>query len=187
MSWFSDAFDWIGSFYKDNKDWIQPVVKTAVGAFQQNNKDSAQSQYQQYLQQKEQQNYQNSVDAINAYNAQVAAILGSGGGGGGGGGGAAAAAAAAAARQTEANRMKAAKKANKYMQSVYKKALEAYAPYKATADQLLPQMQKTYEGSLGMQNNLASFVQDPMQMAKLNASIPAWQVNVPLPESVRVK
>ena len=172
--WASDA----GDFISDNSSWLKPVASLASGARKQSNVDNSQSQYQDYLRQREQKNYEDSVAAINAYNQ----ALGQGPGGGDGG-----AARAAAARQTEANRMQASKKANKFTKNMYKDLLKIYAPYRETADRLLPQMTQTYEGSLGMQNNMMKYLQDPEQMKKLNASGPAWNVNVPLPDSVRLK
>lgn len=181
--WLSDLGSTVGTYYSNNKDWINPLVKVGVGALQQSNKDNSQSQYLDYLKEREKQNYQQSVDQINAYNAQLAAA-GAGGGGGGGDGGAAA---AAAARATEANRRKAAKKANKSSQKTYKEMLAIYAPYRQTADVLLPQMTQTYQNSLGMQKSLADYLKSPAQMAKLDASIPAYNINIPLPDEVRLK
>lgn len=185
MTWFSDIAEGVGSFWSDNKDWIQPVVKAGVGALKQSNTDNSQSQYMQYLQEREKANYQKSVDEINAYNQML--MSGALGGSGGGGGGGNSAASAAAARQTEANRRKAAKKANKYLQANYKDLLAMYQPYRQTADQLLPQMTKTYEDSLGLQKSMLGFVQSPQEVAKLNGSIPAWNVQVPLPDYVKGK
>lgn len=180
-SWLSDIIEPVSGFISDNASWLKPVAQIGLGALRQNNVDESQSQYLDYLRQREQQNYQNSVDQINAYNAQLASA-GSGGGGSGN-----AAASAAAARATEKNRMKASKKSNKAMQNTYKELLAMYAPYRATADKLLPQMTQTYENSLGIQNALAKFVGSPEQTAKLNASVPSWQIKIPLPDSVRVK
>lgn len=179
MSWFEDIGSWIG----DNQDWLKPVVSVGVGALKQTNTDKAQSDYMNYLKQREQQNYQNSVDQINAYNSQLAA----GGGGGSGRGGGGNAAATAAARKNEKRSRKASKKANDALQDTYKQILGMYAPYKETADKLLPQMTQTYQNSLGMQNALARYVNSPAQVAKLDAAGPAWNINVPLPDSVRLK
>ena len=176
MSILSDLWDGAKTFYTDNKDVIKPIVGAGLGALNQSNADNTQSQYLQYLKQKELENYQNSVAGITAYNSQL-------GGGSGGGNGAGAAAASA----TERNRQAALKKANKKQQSMYKEILKMYAPYRQTADTLLPQMSQTYQNSLGLQNSLLSFVNSPAQVAKLNAAGPAWNVNVPLPDEVRLK
>lgn len=185
MSILSDLYDGAKGFYNDYKDVIKPVVGAGLGALNQSNADNTQSQYLAYLKQKELENYQNSVNQITAYNSQLGASGGGGGrrSGGGGGNGAA----VAAANATEKNRQAALKKANKLTQNTYKELLKMYAPYRQTADQLLPQMTQTYENSLGLQNSLASFVSSPAQVAKLNAAGPAWNVNVPLPDSVRLK
>ena len=182
MGWFDD----IVGFVDRNKDWIKPVVSIGSSVLKQKQVDNTQQEYLDYLRQREIENYQNSVNDINYYNAQGEAAAGN----------AAAnraasaanrAAATAAARQTEANRMKAAKKSNKSLQKTYKDILELYRPYKETADVLLPQMTQTYQNSLGLQNTLGQFLQNPAQMAKLNSSVPAWNINVPLPDSVRIK
>jgi hypothetical protein len=177
MSWLSDAWDGVSGFISDNKSIIKPIVGVGLGALNQSNADKSQSQYLDYLREKENQNYQASVDAITAYNAQ-----GGGGGGGHGGGGAAAAAAA-----NERARLAAAKKANKKEKKTYKKLLEMYAPYRAVADKLLPEMTQTYQNSLGLQSALGNFINQPEQMAKLNGSIPAFAVDVPLPDTIRMK
>lgn len=172
MGWFDTVTGWIG----DNKDWLKPVASIGTGILKQVNTNNTQDQYLDYLKQREDKNYQDSLAAINAYNTQLAASGNRGDGG-----------RAAAARQNQASQMKAEKKGNKVSQDTYKKILEMYAPYKQTADTLLPQMTKTYQDSLGLQNSMLGFVKDPMQQAKLNGSIPAYNVNVPLPDSVRIK
>lgn len=174
MSWISDIGDWIG----DNKSWLKPVAELGSGLFKQTQQNDQQSQYLDYLRQKEQQNYNDSVNAINAYNAQMAAASGYGGDN---------SAAIAAANQTDANQMRAARKANKVSQKAYKDILAMYAPYKATADRLLPQMTQTYENSLGLQNAMGKYIASPEQVAKLDAAGPAWNMNVPLPESLRYR
>lgn len=171
--WFSDIADTVGSFVGDNSSWLKPVVSIGMGALQQNQRDNTQQQYLDYLRQQEDQNYQDSVTGINAYNEQLAATQ------------AAAASRAAAARQTEANRMKASKKANKVSQQTYKDILAMYKPYKDVADRLLPQKTQAYENSLGLQNSLLNYIQQPNQKAKLDAAGPAWSVNVPLPDYMR--
>jgi len=198
MSWLSDGWDAVtglfdsgtatdvasevvepvakGGWFTRNADWLKPVVGAGLNAWKQSQADDAQGQYLDYLRQREQANYDAYMQQANAYNAQ----LGQGGGGNNG-------AAAAAARATEANRMAASKKANRVSRKTYKKLLAMYAPYKQTADQLLPQMQQTYENSLGMQNSMLKYLNSPEQVAKLDAAGPAWNVNVPLPDSVRIK
>lgn len=182
MSWFSDIAD----FVTENKDIIKPIVGAGLGALKQTQSDDTQSQYLAYLKQKELENYNNSVSGIQAYNAQLAAGGGrrSGGSRGGGGGNGAS---VAAADTTEKNRQKALKKANKQQQTMYKELLKMYQPYRETADKLLPEMTQTYQNSLGLQNALATYVNSPAQVAKLDAAGPAWNVNVPLPDSVRLK
>lgn len=183
MSILSDLYDGAKTFYNDYKDVIKPVVGAGLGALKQSQSDDTQSQYLNYLKQKELENYNNSVAGIQAYNAQLGASGGGGGRSGGGGNGAS----VAAANATEKNRQKALKKANKEQQTMYKELLKMYQPYRDTADKLLPEMTQTYQNSLGLQNALATYVNSPAQVAKLDAAGPAWNVNVPLPDSVRIK
>lgn len=171
MGWF----DSITSFVTDNSSWLKPVASIGMGALQQSQKDDTQQQYLDYLRQQEDQNYQDSVTGINAYNEQLKLSQAN------------SAARAAAARQTEANRMKASKKANKVSQQSYKDILAMFKPYKDVADRLLPQKTQAYENSLGLQKSLLDYIQQPNQKAKLDAAGPAWNVNVPLPDSIRLK
>lgn len=177
MSWISDIVEPISGFIDKNSSWLKPVVTAGVSVLKQSQADDTQSQYLDYLRQREQANYESYINNANAYNSQ----LGRSGGGGNNG------AAAAAARANEAARQAAAKKANRKTQKTYKQILAMYEPYRKTADQLLPQMTQTYQNSLGLQNALAQYVSSPDQTAKLNGSIPAYNVNVPLPDSVRLK
>lgn len=171
MGIWGDITGWIG----DNKDWLKPIASVATGVLKQSQADNSQKQYLDYLKQRENQNYQDTVNQINDYNARGASSS------------AAAASRAAAARANAAAQQAAAKKANKAMQKTYAQILAMYAPYKQTADTLLPQMTKTYQDSLGLQGVLSNYVNSPAQMAKLDAVGPAWNVNIPLPDSVRIK
>lgn len=179
MSWLSDAWDSVSGFVSDNKDVVGGLLDTGISAFGQYNKDQSQSDYLNYLRERENQNYQNSLDSINYYNAQGAAAAGDKN--------AMAAAMAAAMKAQEAARMAAAKKANRRLQKTYKEILKMYKPFRDTAMELLPLKTNAYKDSLGLQGNLLSFVNSPEQTAKLNASVPSWQVNVPLPDYVRLK
>ena len=183
MGWFDSVTDAVSGAWDFVKDNAKPIASVAVGALGNLNKQNQESAYLDYLKEKEQQNYNDSVAAINAYNAQLAQSGGHAGGGPAG----PSAADVAAARQSEANRLKAAKRANKYSKNMYKDLLKMYEPYRKTADMLLPQMTQTYQNSLGMQNAMANYVASPAQVAKLDASVPAFNVNVPLPDSVRLK
>jgi len=167
------SFDWGGL--------LSGVAKVAVPGFLGYNaikqQESNQNAQLDFARQQEELNYQNYLRQVGAQ--------GSGGGRSSGGGGNGAA--VAAANATEKNRQKALKKANKVEQNTYKELLKMYAPYRQTADQLLPQMSQTYQNSLGLQNSLASYVNSPAQVAKLDAAGPAWNINVPLPDEVRLK
>lgn len=187
MGWF-DSFDGFvdkaTSFVDKNKNWLEPVVNLGTSLFNQSSENSATSQYLDYLRQKEQQNYNDSVATYNAqmdYQKQLAAAHGANSAAAR----AASAARANAARQTEANRQRAAKKANKFEQNMYKELLGYYQPFKDTAIDLLPRMQATYIDALNSMGNLNKFVSSPNQVAKLNSSIPAYAVDIPLPEELR--
>lgn len=97
----------------------------------------------------------------------------------------AAGARAAAARQTEANRQKALKKSTKHMDKVYKETMDMYAPFQQSALQLLPQMQKNFEGGLNMSNDLLKLVQRPENMDLLYGAKPASMLGPKLPSSFR--
>lgn len=178
-SWWDTAYDWLGN------NW-QSVASAGAGAYGIYEKTKAQNAYNDYLKQNEQTN----ADQTNAYNAWQAqqgqaeygtqsanaAMMAQN-----------QAAQVEAMRQNEINRMKASKRANKYSKTMYKKLLKMYEPYKQTADMLLPQMTETYQNSLGLQNAMGQYVQSPTQLAKLEASVPAYNINIPLPDSVRLK
>lgn len=178
-SWWDTAYDWLGN------NW-QGVASAGLGAYNVYNKTKAENAYNDYLKQAEQVN----ADQTNAYNnwqaqqgqaeygtqSANAAMMAAN-----------QAAQVAAMQQNEANRLKASKRANKYSKTLYKKLLKMYEPYKKTADMLLPQMTQTYQNSLGLQNAMGQYVQSPQQLAKLDASVPAYNINIPLPDSVRIK
>lgn len=171
-SWWDSGIDWLG----DN--W-QEVAGAAAGAYGIYNKTKAQNAYNDYLKQAEQDkadqtNAFNDWQYANAQNEHAASAGNS-------------AAQMAAMQQNEANRLKAALRASKYSKTMYKKLLKMYEPYRKTAAMLLPQMTQTYQNSLGLQNAMGQYVQSPQQMAKLDAPVAAYNVNIPLPDSVRLK
>lgn len=168
-------FGGLGDFFSKNSGWLEPIANLGTGILGQVQKDNSQQQYLDYLKGQEDQNYQNSVNDINAYNAQLEANNAS------------SAARASAARATEQNRMKASKKANKVSQQSYKDILAMYKPFADAATTLLPQKMATYGDSLGLQKSLLNYIQQPNQIAKLDAAGPAWNINVPLPENIRLK
>ena len=97
----------------------------------------------------------------------------------------AAGARAAAARETEANRQKALKKGTMNMDKTYKQTMDMYAPFQQAALQLLPQMQKSYEGGMNTANSLLSLLQQPENMSLLNGAKPASMLGPKLPSSFR--
>lgn len=176
--WLSDTWNSVKGLFTDDKgdlsSWVKPAVGAGIGLFNQSSQDNARNQYLDFLKRKELENWQAGKSA---YEAQLAAAGMSGGGGSSRGG---SGASAAAARQTEANRQAAAKKAAKQEQKTYAEALKLYAPFVETTQTLLPQMSKTYQDSLALQGLMNRYVQSPAQQAKLDASIPAYNVMVPI-------
>ena len=170
MGFWDDYVAPIGSFIKENKSVIEPIVSAGVGAIKQNSLDNSSNQYLNYLREREQRNYDNYVASANSLNATNAAN---------------AASRAAAANANDAARRGAAAKANKAERKMYKKLLALYSPLKDSAMTLLPQMQETYLNSLAMQGSMGQFLNKPEQMAKLNGALPAYQVNIPLPDSLK--
>lgn len=164
MAWWSDITDFIGK----NKDWLEPVVSTGVGLATYGNNEQSRSQYAQYLAEREQANYERALADAQNYNAQSQA-------------------GAAAAAATEGNRQAAAGRANDYTQAGYADLREMYQPFVRTAHNLLPKMSRAYQQGLNLQTGLSSFLNQPDQMAKLNGSVPAYNINVPLPDSVRLR
>lgn len=171
-SWWDGASTWLG----DN--WGE-IAKAGVGAYGIYQKTKGENAYNDYLRENERLN----AERTNAYNDQLAKDAASQN--------AASytnsAAQIAAMQGTEANRMAAALQASKYSQNMYRKLLKMYEPYRQTAEMLLPQKTQTYQNSLALQNAMGNYVSSPDQMAKLNASVPAYNVNIPLPDSVRIK
>ena len=98
---------------------------------------------------------------------------------------AAAGARRAAAMATEANRQKAAKKSMKTMDKTYKETMDMYAPFQQSALQLLPQMQKNFEGGMNMSNDLLKLIQQPQNMELLYGAKPASMLGPKLPSSFR--
>lgn len=98
---------------------------------------------------------------------------------------AAAGARRAAAQATEANRQKANKKATQYMDKKYKETMAMYAPFQQSALQLLPQMQKSFEGGMNLSNNLLGMLQQPENMQLLNGAKTMGQAGPKLPSFFR--
>lgn len=177
MSWWDD----VTGFVSNNKDILSTVAATGLSAAKNSSQDKAAKDYQAYLQQQEQANYNNYLSQVDAYNTQ--------------GANAAAASAAnsaraaansrassAAAAATERNARKAAGKASKASQKGYKEALAMLAPYVQAGEKILPAKQATYLEALNRMGAMGNYLNSPDQMAKANASIPAFAVNIPLPE-----
>lgn len=95
------------------------------------------------------------------------------------------AASAAAAGATDKNRQAAAKKAQAYLDKVYKRTMDMYAPFKDTATRLLPQMEKSYSTGIDTSNMLSAYLQNPQNMALLNGSTSAAASGPMLPDYLR--
>jgi len=174
-SWWDTGINWVS----DNWDTIAKGVGVASGAYGIYNETKARNAHNEYLREVERARAE-QINAENDYLTKVAeadrlAQVNN------------SAAQTGAMHMNEANRLKAALRASKYSKNTYRKILKMYEPYRKTAEMLLPQMTQTYQNSLGLQNAMGAYVQNPTQMAKLNAETPAYQVNIPLPDSVRIK
>lgn len=131
---------------------------------------------QNFNDQKAQYDYINNVynPAVQAYQASSAAAARN-----------AAGARAAAARQTEENRLRAGKKGMKTEQKYYEQALGNIQPWIDTGHQLLPEQAKTYGNALSGLQLAQAYLQSPAYMAKFNQSVPAYSIDIPLPDYLK--
>lgn len=92
---------------------------------------------------------------------------------------------AAAAAQTEANRQKALKKAQHFLQGKYKETMAMYEPFKQSATDLLPQMQQSYTSGMNLSNSLMGLLQQPENMAMLKQTPTASMLGPKLPDFLK--
>lgn len=138
-SWWSD----VGGWYKDNKDWINPVIQAGFSLYGAGQKQNNQSAFVDYLKAKEKENYENTLRQ-QQYQLALAAARGGGGGGGGGSGGGGGIS-PAQLRQ---------------MQALYK-------PFADSAQVMLPQMQTQYLAGLEALGKMQSLYGTPQMTAQV--------------------
>lgn len=161
-------------------DTIKDILNVGGNLFNTYNDSSSNDAIANIIKQNEIQKYNDTKaynDAATAYNSQAMAMAGANSAARS----RAAAAAAAARRQNDINAQHAADRAQKFLNKKYKETMAMYAPFRQSATTLLPEMQGSFEGGLGLSNSLLSLLKQPDQMAKLNGSQPASMLGPKLP------
>lgn len=152
----------IGSFLANNWKPIAGAVTSGYGIYENNR---ARKEYERQIKAEEDAAYQ---DELQAYNDRQARAASSGGGGGGGGsrsgGGGGGKNAALGIQQDYLNQLR-----------------KLYAPYEEAQKQLVPIQTETHKKTLESLNMLRGYLMNPEVLKKMNASIPASDVNIPLP------
>lgn len=169
-NWLSNIASSVGGFLSDNSSWLKPVAQVGMDLLGASRQRDATQQYLNQLKQAEQQNYNDQKSQYDAYTAYLAANSGGGGGGGGG-----------ASAQNEANRLSSLKKALDYEKKNFKTTQGFLMPYYEAGKNVLPARTQTYQAGLTGLQNLFGFMNTPEMLAKLNASRPSFQVNIPTP------
>lgn len=165
-------------------EWLPAALSLGSGLFNAYNQDRGGNNYVDALKAREDKNYADTkayndayaqyVQQANAARAANAGIAASN-----------ANAAAAAAAATEKNRQKAARKALKFEKKNYGERIGMFEPYRQAGLQLLPQMQKTYEGGMNNVNMLNAYLNTPGQLQKLNQAVLPQQTGIQLPSYLR--
>lgn len=161
MGW-EDIGNWISS----NKDWLAPVAKIGVGAYQTMNQNNANSDYASLINNATQEDYnQQKANYDAAVQAQQSNM--------------------AAAAANNAAKLAAQRKALEAETAKYNEAMGYLKPFRESAKRILPKQEKTYTDTLGGLSNLMALYQSPEMMAKLNQSVPAYSVKMQLPDYLR--
>lgn len=171
----------------DTNDLIKGL-DVAGNLFNSYNKSSTANSYVDMLKNSEIQKYNDTKaynDALAAWQTKSAAAAASNRAASAAASNANSAAARKAAMQTDKNKKKAEKKANTEINAVYDKTMATYDPYVQMAGQLMPQMQKSYEGGLNTSALLDAYLKKPENMALLNGSTSAASSGPMLPNSLR--
>jgi hypothetical protein len=173
MSWL----DSIGEFVDGNASWIKPILNVGGSIYQQSQAQQGAQGSLDAQMQGEQQRYDNALAEQQAYNQYVDAInmhdwqnQNS--------------RAAAQAQQDELSR-RYAKKANRKQREHFGEAKGYLEPYRQTGLRLLPQMEGTYTQGLNNLGLLGKYAMNAKNMAALDGSKPAYEVQLPLPEYMR--
>jgi hypothetical protein len=175
MSWFSDGLDFIGNQFSSGSnigssigDFInnnQGLIKGARQAYGMydayNNRSDTRNQLLNYYQQMDEANRQ-YYDQYNQWNMQNAASQ------------------SAAARANEAARVAAAQRAMGMQKETLKQVEKDLAPYRKSAQKLLPAMTKDYQKFLKSTGLLNAYL-TPAVMQNMQAGVrPAWSYETPV-------
>lgn len=173
MNWL----DSISGFIDDNASWLKPIVNVGGSIYGQSQAQKgaqgmldAQSQGEQQRYDDalaEQQAYNKYVDDLNMHDWQEQQSR-----------------AAASAQQDSLNR-RYAKKANRKQRQYFEEAKGYYEPYRQTGLRLLPQMEGAYSQGLNNLGLLGKYTMNAKNMAALDGSKPAYEIQLPLPEHMR--
>lgn len=162
MSWLGDIFDTAGDFVTKNSNWLKPVATAGLGIYALN-------------QQKKFANKAIDLEKQAADQKYQLALARSGGGGGGGGG------------INKKKLIQAYKEAMKKEQEGYAAALARYKPFTDASLQILPQQVKTYEDAAKNISMLNAYLMTPQKLAQMDQSVPAYTIDIPLPDYIKGK
>jgi hypothetical protein len=70
-------------------------------------------------------------------------------------------------------------------QAMLAQAMKYLAPYRAASLRMLPIMEDAYKGGIDKVGMLSGYLTDPKMLASMNPQTPSWNINVPLPESMK--
>lgn len=169
-----DIFDKVGDFLGKNKSWLKPVTRLGSNLLGANQESGNQQNYLDSLRAAEQRNY-DEAKAQYDYNNEIGMANAASRN-------AASASSAAASRATEANRMGAAKKSFKAEKKGLQEIKDLYKPFSDTDARILPGMEAAYNQGLGNLSGASKFFSSPEQFAKINGSMPAYNIKIPLPD-----
>lgn len=162
MSWLSDIVEPVGKFISDNSNWLKPVASAGLG-------------YYAIKQQGKFANKAIDLEKAAADQRYQNALARSGGGGGGGGG------------INKKKLIQAYKEAMKKEQEGYQAALARYKPFTDASLQILPQQVKTFEDANKNISMLNAYLMTPQRLAQMDQSVPAYTIDIPLPDYIKGK
>jgi hypothetical protein len=174
----SDIGGFVGDLsdaYKENKDWLNPVISGGTSYLQGLSENKSRSQYADLLRDSLQRDYDSQSANQKAYLEYIGQANAARG--------AAASAAAAAANATDKNRRKALSKAQKKLQQGYLGAKSYLDPYAQMGTRLLPQVEATYGNALGNTNALLQYYMNPAIQEKINTPTSIYTTKAPLPKA----
>lgn len=180
MSIFSDLLSGVGDLgksliggYKDNKDWLNPVIGGIGNYMQGNSVNSGMDSYRNLLANSITNDYNNQKANRDAYLAWLQGNAASSA--------ANRAAAAAAANATDANRRKALAKAQKTLNAGYADARGVLQPYVNAGLSTLPLATGAYASGIGGLGSLLSAYMSG-GISKPNPAASIYDMNLPVPK-----